>query len=271
MSDPIVARSPRPLALAALILAPLQPLAGALSLLGLGRSIGAMSAASTTAATPASYAFVIWTPIFLLSVVWAIRQALPSMAEDPTAMRLRVPLVIAFALNILWMVVAQFSANGFHLVLILSGCVAAALWAFLPEARRLPEGAFARWVQRPFLGLFAGWVTAAVFANLAGALKATAFDPDPWVSAIIVLAAGGLAAGVLRAGRGDPWYLLAAGWGLLAILLGNAGLATVGLPGPGGVVATIRIEIIPAMAAATALVGVVAVGFGIWRKGGMTA
>jgi len=252
------------MAWAALILAFSQPVAASLPWLGIGQPIGAMSAASLTGVTPASYAFSIWGPIFGLSLIWAVRQALPSLAADPTAMRLRLPLALAFAMNCLWMIVAQFTANGFHLVLILAAGVAFAFWAFLPEARRLPEGWYSRWLLRPFLGLFAGWVTAAVFVNLAGALKVSGLDPDPWLSAVIILAAGGLAAGMLRAGRGDPWYLLAAGWGLMAVLLANLGMAAVGA-------VAYRVELVPAVAAGLALAGVVASGFGIWRKGGMTA
>ncbi|MGK7869187.1 hypothetical protein [Falsiroseomonas sp. E2-1-a20] len=252
------------MAWATLILAFCQPIAASLPWLGIGQPIGTMSAASLTGVTPASYAFSIWGPIFALSLVWAVRQALPSMAVDPVTMRLRLPLALAFAMNCLWMTVAQFTANGFHLVLILAAIVACAIWAFLPEARRLPEGWFSRWVMRPFLGLFAGWVTAAVFVNLAGAAKVSGLDPDPWLSALIILAAGGMAAGMLRAGRGDPWYLLAAGWGLVAVLLGNLGMAAVGD-------VSYRLELVPAVAAGLALAAVLASGFGIWRKGGMTA
>ncbi len=253
-----------PMAWAALILAFSQPVTASLPFIGIGQPIGTMSAASLTGVTPASYAFSIWGPIFALSLVWAVRQALPSMAADPVTMRLRLPLALAFAMNSLWMLVAQFTANGFHLVLILAAGVACAFWAFLPEARRMPQGWFARWLLRPFLGLFAGWVTAAVFVNLAGALKVSGLDPDPWLSAIIILAAGGVAAGMLRAGRGDPWYLLAAGWGLMAVLLANLGMAAVGAT-------AYRVELVPALATGVALVAVVATGFGIWRRGGMTA
>ncbi|WP_431284771.1 hypothetical protein ACQW02_08155 [Humitalea sp. 24SJ18S-53] len=248
-----------------------QPVVALLPVIGIGHPVGAMSAASLTAVTPASYAFTIWTPIFVLSLIWAIRQAMPSMAQDPVTMRLRPPLALAFAMNSLWMLVAQFSSNGIHLVLILAVGVGAAFWAFVPEARRLPDGGFSRWVLRPFLGLFAGWVTAAVFVNLAGAFKVAGVDPDPWLSAIIILLIGAVAALMLRTGRGDPWYLLAAGWGLTAVLLANLGLAAVGAPATAGFAPALRFELVPAIAATLALVGVVAVGFGIWRKGGMTA
>ncbi|PZW37652.1 hypothetical protein C8P66_14415 [Humitalea rosea] len=267
MTDPTPPR--RTLPLATLLLALAQPVAGAIPFLGLGHSIGDMAAASTTAASPATYAFVIWTPIFLLSIIWAVRQM---WLEDATTERLRRPLALAFALNVLWMLLAEFTANGLHLVAVLAGGVAAALWAFLPEARRLPEGAFARWLLRPFLGLFAGWVTAAVFANLAGALKATGLDPDPWLSALIVLLAGGMAAVVLRRAQGDPWYVLAAGWALVAVALADFGLAGVGVTGADGhAVQEFRVEIAGGIAALVALGGVVFSAFSIWRRGGMTA
>jgi len=259
----------RSLPLATLILALAQPVAGVIPFLGLGQSIGDMAAASSTAASPATYAFVIWTPIFLLSAIWAIRQML---VEDAATLRLRPPLAIAFALNVLWMLLAEFTGNGLHLVVVLAGGVAAALWAFLPEARRLPEGAFSRWLLRPFLGLFAGWVSAAVFANLSGALKAMGLDPDPWLSALLVLLAGGLAALVLRRSQGDPWYALAAGWALVAIALADFGLAGVGVIGADGHAEPLfRVEIMGGIAALLALGGVIVTAFSIWRRGGMTA
>jgi hypothetical protein len=68
--------------------------------------------------------------------------------------------------------------------------------------------------------------------------------------------------------RISPWVwlvLLLSGASLvMAVLLANLGMAAVGA-------VAYRVELVPALAAGLALAGVLASGFGIWRKGGMTA
>jgi hypothetical protein len=43
-----------------------------------GPAVGRISGENPTLVMPGDYAFVIWTPIFLLALVYAVYQALPS-------------------------------------------------------------------------------------------------------------------------------------------------------------------------------------------------
>lgn len=215
-----------------LILPFLQPLAGAFApLTGWGQSIGAMSAASQTPVTPAGYAFIIWTPLFALSIVWGVWQALPAGRDSPQARRLGWPLAAVSALNCLWMILAQTTSNGWHLVIVILGVLAAALAAFWAERRHLAveDGAVRRWVTAPLTGVLAGWVSAASFANVAGAARAAGLFPlggwaESVAAVVLILAAGGFAATVLTFGRGSLWYAAGIGWALIGIVVANLGL-----------------------------------------------
>jgi hypothetical protein len=209
-----------------LVLPLLQPVVGALPVLGLGMTMGQMSAASETPVTPAAYAFAIWAPIFLLAIVWGIWQALPAGRDSVAARRLGWPLAGAFACSNLWMLLAQATGNGWHLVVVILLFLACALAAFFMARSEPPVGWPDAWVIAPLTGLLAGWVSAATFANIAGAARISgAIEPDgaagTLAAVLILLAAGGFALGVLWVGRGAPWYAAAFAWALAAILYAN--------------------------------------------------
>jgi hypothetical protein len=48
-----------------------------------GPAVGRVSAENPTLVVPADYAFVIWTPIFLLALIYVVYQALPANRENP--------------------------------------------------------------------------------------------------------------------------------------------------------------------------------------------
>jgi hypothetical protein len=210
-----------------LVLPLLQPLAGGLhGLTGIGHSIAAMSASSETPVTPSGYAFIIWAPLFLLSIVWGIWQALPMGRDSGPARYLGWPLAGVFAANILWMLLAQTTGNGWHLVVVILIGLGCALVAFWME-RGIESGRPARWwIAAPLAGLLAGWLTAASFANIAGAARAVGFFPAEGIGAslaavLIILAAGGFAAGMLAVVRQGWWYAAGIGWALVAIVWAN--------------------------------------------------
>jgi hypothetical protein len=217
-----------------LLLALLQPPAGALApVLGIGRPIAAVAAESQTPVVPAGYAFLIWTPIFALALAYAVWQALPARREDPLLRRLGWWIAAAFAGNVLWMLAAQLiGRNGWHLLALILLALAPALVAFLRERRGRrapgePTGPWRRWLLRPLLGLQAGWVTAAAFANLSGAARAEGVAwfglGETAAAVLLVLVAGLCAAAILWLSRGSPWYAAAAAWAFAAILLANMG------------------------------------------------
>jgi hypothetical protein len=242
-----------------LVLPLLQPVVGALApVFGIGMTMGQMSAASETPVTPAAYAFSIWGVIFALSIAWGIWQALPAGGRGGVAARrLGWPLAGAFACANLWMLLAMFTGNGWHLVVVMLLLLACVLAAFF-IARTEPRTGWADdWIIHPLTGLFAGWVSAALFANIAGAaLLSGAIANDGMggslAAVLILLAAAGLALAVLWIARGAPWYAGAFAWALLGILYAN----TLGR----------GLDVLVALASAVLLVVVVALS---WQRARM--
>ena len=87
----------------------------------------------------------------------------------------------------------------------------------------------------PLVGMLAGWVSVATFANIAGAALLSGAFPASGVgntvaAVLILLAAGGLTLGVLWAARGALWYAAAVAWALIAILYANTAGREFNLP-----------------------------------------
>ncbi|HWX48564.1 MAG TPA: hypothetical protein VNZ61_10950 [Roseomonas sp.] len=234
-----------------------QPLVGAMApVFGIGHTQGEMSARSETAVVPQGYAFSIWGLLFALSIAWGIWQVLPDGGKDSVpARRLGWPLAAAFAASILWMLLAQLTENGWHLVLVILVVLGASLTAFFINRNLVHSGAGhgwpERWIIRPLVGMLAGWVSVAAFANIAGAaLVSGAIQADgaagTLAAVLILLAAGGFTLGVLWAAHGSPWYAGAVAWALLAILYANT--LGRGLNLPVAVVAAGLLVVVVAMA-----------------------
>jgi hypothetical protein len=215
-----------------LILPLAQPLVGMMApVFGIGHTQAEMSARSQTDVVPAGYAFSIWGLLFALSIAWGIWQVLPDGGKDsPVAKRLGWPLAVTFGASILWMLLAQTTENGWHLVLVILVVLGGALTAFFAnrqivhagQAHGWPE----RWIIRPLVGMLAGWVSVAAFANIAGAaLVSGAIQADgvagTVAAVLILLAAGGFTLGVLWFSAGSLWYAGAVAWALIAIFYGN--------------------------------------------------
>jgi len=175
-----------------LALALAMPLVGWLSNTGLlGPTNGEISNRYPTLIVAAGYAFAIWGPIFLLDVVFGIAQAHVQQAGT-RLLRIRVLTAVGFALTSAWMLV--FTLQWFWLALaIIWGslwCLLGAAW-LASQTRGHRRGPWWQWLP---LSLHAGWVSLVLFA-LAGLL---------------------LLAMVVKL-RGNPWYTLAAVWGLLGV------------------------------------------------------
>lgn len=201
-----------------LILALSMPLVGWLSNTGqLGPTNGEISDRYPTLIMAAGYAFSIWGPIFLLDALYAAGQ-LRTARQDLPLQRIRQLTAAAFALTSLWMVV--FAQQWFWLSLVVIwlslGCLLGALRLASAGPGRV-RGPWWMWLP---LSLHAGWVSLAVFLNTAQV--AVAFELVstqvmlPWTLVLYALAAA-LLLGMLVLLRGNPWYALAALWGLAGV------------------------------------------------------
>lgn len=200
------------------LLAWAMPVVAWLSNSGLfGPTNGVISDRYPTLIVAAGYAFAIWGPIFLLDVLYATLQCL-DRRNDPALRRIRPLTAAGFALTSLWMVV--FSLQWFWLALAIIwgslACLLAAAWRVSPTARH----ARGPWWQRVPLSLHAGWVSLAVFLNVAQVIVAFRLlplvDMLPWTLALFALAAVLVLTAITRM-AGNPWYASAVVWGLLGV------------------------------------------------------
>lgn len=183
---------------------------------------------------PATYAFAIWGPIFILCLVYAVYQALPQHRNSPVLRASGWWIAAAFLADGVW--IYAFTGRQFVVaqIIIISGWLCATT-AFLIYARAMTTGratSVDQWIIGPAFGLLAGWLTAASFVGLAGTLVASGLASDGTGAergaAALLLAAAGVAVGLLlraKPGFSPAWVAYGAAilWALLAIVVEQRG------------------------------------------------
>lgn len=188
-----------------------------------GPTNGEISNQYPTLIVAAGYAFAIWGPIFLLDVVYGGWQ-LFNRTEDALNRAVRPFVAVAFLMTSTWMIV--FSLQLFWLALaiiwISLACIWYAAWRFATSNR--PVGV--RWWGWLPLSLHAGWVSLAAFLNIAQVIVAfqllSTTQMLPWTLVLFALVAALLLFSITKM-RGNPWYALAAVWGLVAVYVKQSG------------------------------------------------
>jgi hypothetical protein len=173
--------------------------------------------------TPAGYAFAIWGAITGLSLVYAVDQALPSRRRARILDDIAPSLAVVFTLFWVWLLAANAGLIWLTVAIFLAmlAALARALAAVLDAAIELPRPT--RILATTMLGLYAGWATVAVWANLAAALTSSGVDANAvgWQAVVLVAAAGAGIAGTVRLGSA-PAYPAAIIWALVAVAVGAA-------------------------------------------------
>ncbi len=186
-------------------------------ILGWSTTIAARSAEAETLLTPASYAFSIWSVLFLGCAIYAVVHAF--CLSSPAMRRSGWFAGAAFWLNAAWESwVPAFGIEAVSLLIIL-GCWAACLAFILTEAPVREISLTGRAVRLPVYAL-GGWLNAAAAVNVLSVMQlydAPVLGSGEDAAAIAVLA-GALvpAAGVILR-TGSLSYALPVGWALFAI------------------------------------------------------
>jgi hypothetical protein len=173
-----------------------------------GPAVGRVSGENPTLVVPADYAFVIWTPIFLLALVYAVYQALPSNREGPLLRKIGWFSALAYFSNGIWEIV--FPAREFVLSqVVFVGISTGAVVAFVLVQRGVGSGSrFDRWLVAPTFGLLSGWVTAAFFVGFVTVLVATGVLSggigEALFGALMLIVGGAITCAVILAGRTGP-------------------------------------------------------------------
>ncbi|MGY1709683.1 hypothetical protein ACI8AC_09265 [Geodermatophilus sp. SYSU D00758] len=187
--------------------------------------------------------FAIWGPVVLgclAAAVWGL--PLRRATADPWR-RVHVPLSLAQAGFVLWLVAAAWAP-------VLTLPVFAGMLALLVVALRAVMTAPADRVTRVLLGgslgLYAGWASAAVWVNAATLLPERAVSV-PLLAALLAGAAG-TAAALSRLLRGQVAFVAAASWALVGALVSSAaaGAAAPALVAAGGLAVVVGSAVLPA-------------------------
>lgn len=203
---------------------------------GRGRSEVDQARETEGPVTPANGAFVIWGPIFASLIAYgAQRLSSAGDVEDKSARNLIRASLIG---NILWSLNSQFKSFGWQSVALI-GSSALTATASVALYERLGENDETAKRAANLIAPLAGWLSVATFANIDTTQRLTKSPSRSWLSAdiIVPIAAMTAACGVV-ATRANPFYTIAAGWGLGGIALKNrrerpklASTALVGLLG----------------------------------------
>jgi hypothetical protein len=198
--------------------------------IGFVANVGAVSDEYQSPIVPAGYAFAIWGVIFLLLLVYAGYQALPSRATDPLLRSIGWFTGLAMVGDTVWtwiftqrqFIVAQV------LIFLIGACAIVALVRYADFFRTRQPSAFERWIIGPGVGLIAGWLTAAMFVGLASTLitlgAANSGQAAEIGGAGLLLFAAGVAAWTLtRVWQGPPtaWvpYGAAVIWAAVGVIV----------------------------------------------------
>ncbi|MCX9147848.1 hypothetical protein [Erythrobacter sp. WG] len=240
---------PRPLAqrVAIILAVVVQIGAGFLPRIGIGTFIGDRSDAVRTLITPAGWAFAIWGPLFVLSVLFAMWQALPRQKDNPLLARIGWPAAVALAAQGVWSTytqLANLTAISVAIILVSLACLLF-VCETLARARTLTPGE-RLFVVPAFTGL-AAWLTAASIVNVAASLRYHGLagpDPAPLVAAAMVAIGALIAAVAVARLRGVPLYGLVFCWALVAInAAGGRQAEAVGIAAIAGIVLVLAVTV----------------------------
>ena len=222
---PTIARTPgtRPLAWAVLAASVLEVVAPAITLNGPGSSPDAGSGPELLI-TPAGWAFSIWGVIYALAIAQAV--GVLAAGAEHTSRRLQVSQLVLYVGGAVWIAVAGVDSTLATAAVLVVMAVAATVAVLTVATQGGPE--WLRLLSRAAVGLYAGWVTAAVFLNVSTALAElgplSARDVG-WQVVVLALAAVTLLVVTALTG-GVVTYALAGAWAMLGIAVTAAGDGT---------------------------------------------
>lgn len=192
---------------------------------------------------PAGYAFAIWALIFTLSLAYASYQVLPANRENPLLRRTGWFTAGAFACTGLWSVFVpeRQLLLALAMLLVVFACLTVAYLRFARDTRQgWRPGRGERWLVALPVGIFLGWITAAITVSIASELirfevVGAGGAGEVLLGTALLLLGGALAAVVVMVGRSGPvqGYVAYGGtvlWALVAVVVNqyDASLLTTG-------------------------------------------
>lgn len=189
-----------------------------------GPDNGEISDRYPTLLVAAGYAFSIWSLVFLLDLVHAVRQLQPRWRDDRLLGRIAPATAAALGLTTLWMPLFSQGMFGTCLAIIFAA-LACLAWVAVQLSDAGPHGGphFWSWLG---LSLHAGWLSLAAFLNVAQSALAFGWTHEQaqLVPSLLLLAAASSLLLWLNARmHGNLAYAAAALWGLVAMWVRQSG------------------------------------------------
>ena len=211
-------RGPRVLVLATALLQALSPL-----LFRLSGSPGLEGESSGPAITPAGYAFIVWGAITGLAFAYGVYQVFPR--KNQTLFRqISLPLSAVYGGFSLWLLAA--SQQWLWATVVIFGGMLFFLWRAYDRviAGRIALSPVEVVLLAGQLGLYTGWTSIAVFANLAAALKNAGLSDVGstgmlWQGLLLLGATLNGLYGIRRSG-GSLFYTATVLWAFVGVLIG---------------------------------------------------
>ncbi|MFD1860197.1 MFS transporter [Aeromicrobium camelliae] len=182
---------------------------------------------------PAGYAFSIWSLIYLLSIVYAVVVVTKRTTGTAAPARLQRDLLGGYLGAALWIAVSAADIS-WATALVLVVMTVLLVDAVLVVARPVSADDGPGWVTvlaRVTVGIYAAWVTVAVFLNLASAAATYLDAADPnalgWQLAVLVVTALVALAITAKVGASTPTYALTLLWAFVGVLVTAWGGSTV--------------------------------------------
>lgn len=221
--------------------------AGFLPRLGIGEFIGDRSDAVRTLITPAGWAFAIWGPLFVLSVAFAVWQALPAQRSNALLARIAWPATVALGAQGVWSTYTQLANLDVMSVVIILVSLTGLLIVMRALVGEASLSRGERWLVAPAFSALAAWLTAASIVNVAASLKYHGVgggDPAPALATAMILTGSAIAAIAAARLRGAPLYGLVFAYALVAINAASGGrFPTIGWAATGGIALVLAVTV----------------------------
>jgi benzodiazapine receptor len=187
-----------------------------------GQNTGEISDRFDVYFVPAGYVFAIWGLIYLGLLAYAIYQALPAQAAEPSLQSIGWLFVLTCVANITWLFLWHYEYFGLsNVAMVALLLLLIMIYLRLDIGRARVEPAM-RWLVHVPFSIYLGWITVATIANITIYLEYAGWNrwglsEEVWF--LIMLAIAVVVGGLVSFTRGDIAYTAVLVWAFIGIAL----------------------------------------------------
>ena len=195
-----------------------------------GQNTGEISDRFDVYFVPAGYVFSIWGLIYLALLAYAVYQALPAQAQNPSLRSIGYLFVLSCLANIAWIFAWHYNLVALS-VLFMLALLGLLLTIYLRlDIGRVQVDPAMKWLVHVPFSIYLGWITVATIANITDWLyiiQWSGFGISPQMWAVIMLAIATVVGGAMSFTRGDVAYSAVLIWAFIGIALKHQDTALV--------------------------------------------